>query len=203
LKFSPSKIVCVGVNYADHAKEFGKALPPEPLIFLKAPSAVIGHGQAIRLPGPVTRRVDFEGELAVVIGRRAKNVPVARAMRCVRGFTIMNDVTARDLQKKDGQWARAKSFDTFAPLGPKVVSGVNPSDLRIQTFVNGEVKQDSRTSQLVFKVPQLIAYISAAMTLEPGDVISTGTPSGVGPLKKGDTVEVRIEKIGSLVNPVR
>jgi len=198
---SPSKIVAVGVNYADHAKEFGKELPKEPLIFLKPPSAVIGPGDAVRLT-PLSRRVDYEGELAVVIGKRARNVSPARAEKHVLGYTILNDVTARDLQKRDGQWARAKGFDTFAPLGPWIVAGISPANLKIETFVNGRRCQSSRTSQLVFKVRALVSHISRAMTLEPGDVISTGTPSGVGPLKPGDRVEVRVEKIGSLVNKV-
>jgi 2-keto-4-pentenoate hydratase/2-oxohepta-3-ene-1,7-dioic acid hydratase in catechol pathway len=199
----PSKIVCVGVNYAKHAVEFGHPIPKEPLIFLKPPSAIIANGAAIVLPGPSAPRVEYEGELAVVIGRRARKVAAAQALSFVRGYTIMNDVTSRELQKRDGQWARAKGFDTFAPLGPRIVSGIDPSDLRLQTFVNGKVRQDSRTSDMVFKVPTLISFISHVMTLEPGDVISTGTPSGVGLLKKGDKVEVRIEKIGSLVNTVR
>jgi 2-keto-4-pentenoate hydratase/2-oxohepta-3-ene-1,7-dioic acid hydratase in catechol pathway len=200
----PSKIVCVGVNYRDHAKEFGKPIPKEPLLFLKPSSALIGSGEAIRLPPPsVSRRVDYEGELAVVIGRRARNVSPTASGRYILGYTIMNDVTARDLQKKDGQWTRAKGFDTFAPLSSRIVAGVDPGDLEIETFVNGERRQHSRTSQLVFKVPRSVSYISRIMTLEPGDVISTGTPSGVGPLKRGDDVEVRIEKIGRLVNMVR
>jgi 2-keto-4-pentenoate hydratase/2-oxohepta-3-ene-1,7-dioic acid hydratase in catechol pathway len=199
----PSKIVCVGVNYADHAKEFGKPLPDEPLIFLKPPSAVAAPGDPIVLPRSMTRHVEYEGELAVVMGRRARNVSPAAAMKYVLGLTIMNDVTARDLQRKDGQWTRAKGFDTFAPLGPWIAAGASPSNLKIETFVNGERRQDSRTSQLVFNVPRLVSHVSRVMTLEPGDVISTGTPSGVGPLKRGDRVEVRIEKIGSLINEVK
>jgi 2-keto-4-pentenoate hydratase/2-oxohepta-3-ene-1,7-dioic acid hydratase in catechol pathway len=198
---APTKIVAVGVNYADHAKEFGKEPPQEPLIFLKPPSAVIGPGDPIRLT-PLSRRVDYEGELAVVIGKRTRNVTPARAARHILGYTIVNDVTARDLQKRDGQWARAKGFDTFAPLGPWIVAGVSPDDLKIETFVNGRRRQSSRTSQLVFNVRRLVSFISRAMTLEPGDVISTGTPAGVGPLTRGDRVEVRVEKIGALVNTV-
>jgi 2-keto-4-pentenoate hydratase/2-oxohepta-3-ene-1,7-dioic acid hydratase in catechol pathway len=198
----PTKIVAVGVNYADHAREFGKPLPKQPLLFLKPPSAVIGPGASIRRP-PGSRRVDFEGELAVVIGRRAKNVRPASAVRYVLGYTVLNDVTARDFQRTDGQWARAKGFDTFAPLGPCIVTGVSTRDLKIETFVNGRRKQSSRTSNMVFKVPELVAYASRVMTLEPGDVITTGTPSGVGPLKRGDRVEVRIEKVGRLVNRVK
>jgi 2-keto-4-pentenoate hydratase/2-oxohepta-3-ene-1,7-dioic acid hydratase in catechol pathway len=198
----PTKIVAVGVNYTDHAKEFGKTPPKEPLLFLKPPSAVVGAGAVIRRPR-ASRRVDFEGELAVVIGRRAAGVTPARARRHVLGYTILNDVTARDLQRSDGQWSRAKGFDTFAPLGPWIATGISPDDLKIETFVNGRRRQSSRTSRLLFGVDRLVSYISGVMTLEPGDVISTGTPSGVGPLKRGDRVEVRIERIGSLVNTVR
>jgi 2-keto-4-pentenoate hydratase/2-oxohepta-3-ene-1,7-dioic acid hydratase in catechol pathway len=198
----PSKIICVGVNYLDHAREFGTLPSGEPLIFLKAPSAVINPGDVIRLPS-MSKRVDHEGELAVVIGRRARNVSPASALKHVLGFTIMNDVTARDLQKKDGQWARAKSFDTFAPLGPWIATGLSPADLKVETFVNGRRRQNARTSEMIFKVPEAVSYISKVMTLEPGDVISTGTPFGVGPLKRNDEVEVRIEKIGSLRNIVR
>jgi 2-keto-4-pentenoate hydratase/2-oxohepta-3-ene-1,7-dioic acid hydratase in catechol pathway len=199
---APTKIVAVGVNYADHAKEFGKPLPKEPLIFMKPPSAVIAAGEAIQLTSQ-SKRIDYEGELAVVIGKRARNVSPAQAGKYILGYTLMNDVTARDLQKSDGQWTRAKGFDTFAPLGPWIVSGISPKNLKIETYVNGRRKQSSRTSQLVFSVEKLVSFISRVMTLEPGDVISTGTPSGVGPLKKGDKVEVRVEKIGSLINHVR
>jgi 2-keto-4-pentenoate hydratase/2-oxohepta-3-ene-1,7-dioic acid hydratase in catechol pathway len=197
----PTKIVAVGLNYRDHAEEFGTPIPPEPLIFLKPPSSVVGPGDAIRLPPrSLSKRVDFEGELAVVIGRRARNVPVGRAAKYILGYTILNDVTARDLQKKDGQWTRAKGFDTFSPIGPWIVSGISPADLKIETFVNGKRRQASRTSRLAFKVPELVSFISRIMTLEPGDVIPTGTPSGIGPLKRGNKVEVRIEKIGTLAN---
>lgn len=200
----PSKILCVGRNYAEHAAELGHEVPAEPLIFMKPPSALVGSGEAIVLPS-LSERVDYEGELAVVIGLRCRNVSEAEAMAVVAGYTILNDVTARDLQKKDGQWARAKGFDTFAPCGPIVVpaSELDPRDLEIQTLVNGTVRQSGRTSQFIFSIPRVIAFISRFLTLEPGDVISTGTPSGVGPLKPGDTVEVRVEGIGSLINPVR
>jgi 2-keto-4-pentenoate hydratase/2-oxohepta-3-ene-1,7-dioic acid hydratase in catechol pathway len=198
----PGKIVCVGVNYADHAKEFGKALPEEPLIFLKPPSAIIPPGQSIRRPTAQSRQVDFEGELALVIGKKASRVSPAGARKHILGYTIMNDVTARDLQKKDSQWSRAKGFDTFAPLGPWIVTDISPENLKIETYVNGRCKQSSRTSQLIFGVDELVSYISHIMTLDPGDVISTGTPSGVGPLKRGDVVEVRVEKIGRLRNGV-
>lgn len=198
----PSKILCVGRNYAEHAAELGHDVPVEPLIFMKPPSSLIGSGEAIVLPA-ISERVDFEGELAVVIGRRCRNVAEADAMGVIGGYTILNDVTARDLQKKDGQWARAKGFDTFAPCGPRLVTDLDPSDLEIKTLVNGELRQHGRTSQFIFSIPRVIAFISRAMTLEEGDVISTGTPSGVGPLKPGDTVEVWVEGIGSLINPVR
>ena len=198
----PSKILCVGRNYAEHAAELGHDVPAEPLIFMKPPSALVGSGEAIVLPS-LSERVDYEGELAVVIGRRCRNVTEADAMGVIAGYTILNDVTARDLQKKDGQWARAKGFDTFAPCGPRLVTDLDPTDLAIKTLVNGEVKQHGRTSQFIFSIPRVIAFISRAMTLEEGDVISTGTPSGVGPLKPGDTVEVWVEGIGSLINPVR
>jgi 2-keto-4-pentenoate hydratase/2-oxohepta-3-ene-1,7-dioic acid hydratase in catechol pathway len=197
----PTKILCVGRNYAEHAAELGHDVPAEPLIFMKPPSALVGSGEAIVLPA-LSERVDYEGELAIVIGRRCRHVAEADAMGVIAGYTIMNDVTARDLQKKDGQWARAKGFDTFAPCGPRLVTGLDPTDLEIKTLVNGELRQHGRTSQFIFSIPRVIAYISRAMTLEEGDVISTGTPSGVGPLKPGDTVEVWVEGIGSLINPV-
>jgi 2-keto-4-pentenoate hydratase/2-oxohepta-3-ene-1,7-dioic acid hydratase in catechol pathway len=200
----PSKILCVGRNYAEHAAELGNEVPAEPLIFMKPPSALVGSGAAIVLPA-ISERVDYEGELAVVIGKRCRNVSEADAMGMIGGYTILNDITARDLQKKDGQWARAKGFDTFAPCGPVVVPAdrLDPSDLEIKTIVNGEVRQHGRTSQFIFSIPRVIAYLSRAMTLEEGDVISTGTPSGVGPLKPGDTVEVWVEGIGSLINTVQ
>lgn len=197
----PTKIVAVGVNYADHAKEFKKTPGREPLIFLKPPSAVIGPGDPIRRPA-VSRQVDFEGELALVVGRRARHVSPAHAGRFILGHTLMNDVTARDLQRSDGQWSRAKGFDTFAPLGPWIVTGLPPKNLRIQTLVNGRLRQSSPLSRMIFPIPRLIAFITQAMTLEPGDVISTGTPAGVGPLKRGDRVEVRARGLGALSNPV-
>lgn len=198
---SPTKIVAVGINYADHAAEFGHKIPAEPLIFLKPPSAVIGPGDGICLPA-ASQKIEFEGELAVVIGRRARRVSVASAPRYILGYSIMNDVTARDLQRSDGQWTRAKGFDTFAPLGPWVVTGLSPADLKIETYVNDRRKQSSRTSRLIFSPHRLVSFISRVMTLEPGDVISTGTPSGVGPLHRGDRVEIRIQNIGSLKNRV-
>lgn len=197
----PTKIVAIGVNYADHAKEFGKEPGPEPLMFLKPPSAVVGPGDVVRLPRR-SKRVDYEGEIAVVIGRRAKNVTPARALAHVLGFTLMNDVSARDLQKSDGQWSRAKGFDTFAPLGPWIAAGLSPKNIPIETYVNGKRRQSSTTAQLIFDIPTLIAHVSRVMTLEPGDVLSTGTPSGVGPLRPGDRVEVRSAPIGRLINTV-
>jgi 2-keto-4-pentenoate hydratase/2-oxohepta-3-ene-1,7-dioic acid hydratase in catechol pathway len=199
----PSKIVCIGLNYAQHAAELNMALPQEPIIFLKPPTAAIGPGAEIVFP-PSSQQVDYEGELAVLIKDRCKNVPASEAELHIMGFTCFNDVTARDLQRRDGQWTRAKSFDTFAPFGPWIVSigSVNSADLNIQTRVNGETKQSSNTSDLIFDVPRLVEFISHIMTLEPGDVIATGTPPGVGPLKKGDAVEVEIEGIGVLKNSV-
>jgi 2-keto-4-pentenoate hydratase/2-oxohepta-3-ene-1,7-dioic acid hydratase in catechol pathway len=201
LSVRPSKIVCIGTNYRAHAVEMGKALPDEPLLFMKPPSALIGPGDAIVRPGGY-ERVDFEGELAVVIGTRARRVPRDRALEHVAGYTCLNDVTVRDLQKKDVQFTRAKGFDSFCPVGPRVAAGLDPSNLRIETRVNGRVRQQSTTADLIFDVPALIAFISSVMTLEEGDLISTGTPSGVGNLTPGDVVEIEIEGIGVLSNPV-
>jgi 2-keto-4-pentenoate hydratase/2-oxohepta-3-ene-1,7-dioic acid hydratase in catechol pathway len=202
----PSKILGVGTNYRAHAVEMGKPIPEEPLLFMKPPSAVIGPGEAIvrpRSPDPAQPwRVDFEGELGVVIGKRARRVSVEDALEYVRGYTIVNDVTVRDLQKRDGQFTRAKGFDTFCPVGPVVVEGIDPSDLRLVTEVNGKVRQDSRTSDMIFSVAQIIATASRVMTLEPGDLIATGTPSGVGPIAPGDVIRITIDKIGTLENPV-
>ena len=200
---SPSKIVCVGRNYKDHAAELGNPMPDEPLLFLKPPSSVIGHTEAIELPS-VSSRVEHEGELGVVIGRRAHRLSDSEnPLDYVLGYTCVNDVTARDLQRRDVQFTRAKSFDTFCPVGPYVVGGLDPFDLHLETRVNGEVRQRGRTSAMAFPVSYLIRYISHVMTLEPGDVISTGTPSGVGPLADGDVVEVEVEGVGLLSNPVR
>lgn len=195
----PSKIVCVGRNYAEHAKELGNEAPSEPILFLKPPSALLSHGGTIQRPA-MSQRVDHEGELAIVIGNLAKNVKRADWRDFVRGFTCANDVTARDLQKKDVQFTRGKSFDTFCPLGPCLEDDLDVSSLSIQTRVNGEIKQDGNTSQMVFPCDFLIEFISSVMTLLPGDVILTGTPSGVGPLNAGDTVEVEIEGVGVLRN---
>ncbi len=198
----PSKIVCVGLNYKDHAAEQGKPLPSEPLIFLKPSTAIVADGEAIVIPDGIGR-VDYESELAVVIGRRATRVRESDALAHVLGYTCMNDVSARDLQKKDGRYTRAKGFDTFAPLGPCIATGLDPGDLPVQGLVNGVVRQDSSTRELIFPVATLIAYISHIMTLLPGDVVSTGTPAGIGPLQRGDDVTVRVGGIGDLCNPVR
>jgi 2-keto-4-pentenoate hydratase/2-oxohepta-3-ene-1,7-dioic acid hydratase in catechol pathway len=197
----PSKVVAIGKNYADHAREMGGEPPAEPVIFLKPSTSVIGPRSAISYPA-LSTRVDFEGELAVVIGRLCRDVSVERAGEVVLGYTCANDVTARDLQKADGQWARAKGFDTFCPLGPWIVTDIDASDLAITTTVNGEVKQDARTSLLLHDVAKLVAFVTAVMTLLPGDVILTGTPAGVGPLRPGDDVSVTIEGIGTLTNTV-
>jgi len=199
---TPGKIVAVGRNYAEHAKELGNEPPAEPILFLKPPSALLAPGGAIAMPA-ASSRVDFEGELAIVIGRRVKHADASRWRDYVFGFTCANDVTARDLQKRDVQFTRGKGFDTFCPLGPWIETDLDPSDLAIRTRVNGETKQDGRTSQMIFPPSALIAFISGIMTLEPGDVILTGTPSGVGPLADGDTVEVEIEGIGTLRNYAR
>lgn len=199
--FAPSKIIGIGQNYRAHAAEMGKGLPSEPLMFLKPPSALLAPGAAIARPAGYAR-VDFEGELGVVIGRRARHVTVDDALGHVAGYVCVNDVTVRDLQAKDGQWTRAKGFDTFCPVGPRVVAGLDPRDLRLITRVNGVVRQDARTSDLIFDVATLIAFCSRYLTLEPGDLISTGTPAGVGNLEPGDQVEVEVEGIGVLANPV-
>ncbi len=197
----PSKIVCVGLNYRRHAEETKMALPTVPLIFLKPPSAVIGTEDAI-VPPPSCTRVDYEGELAVVIGKKAKNVPECRAAEYVLGYTCLNDVTERNIQSADGQWTRAKGFDTFAPMGPWIETELAPDDLKVESYLNGQLRQSGRTGDLIFGVAGLIGFISGVMTLLPGDVISTGTPSGIGPMQPGDVVEVRIEGIGTLRNRV-
>ncbi|PRI11834.1 fumarylacetoacetate hydrolase family protein [Leucobacter massiliensis] len=201
-----SKVVCVGKNYADHVEEMqgvtGGGVPEEPLLFLKPNTAVIGPGEPIILPA-ISERVEHEGELAMVIGAVTKDVPEEEALKRVFGFTCANDVTARDLQLKDGQWTRGKGFDTFCPLGPVIETDPDLADARIVTRVNGELRQEGRTSQLIHSLARIVSYASQAFTLLPGDVILTGTPAGVGPLVAGDTVEVEIEGIGKLSNPVR
>jgi 2-keto-4-pentenoate hydratase/2-oxohepta-3-ene-1,7-dioic acid hydratase in catechol pathway len=198
---TPSKIVCVGRNYKEHVLELGNEMPKEPLLFFKPPSSLLEPGGTIRLP-KLSTRVDFEGELALVIGRTVRNMrPESDWRDAVRGFTLANDVSARDLQKKDGQWARAKGFDTFCPVGPIVSDEIDlDAGVRIETKVNGEVKQHASTLEFIFPVNELLAAITAAFTLEPGDLILTGTPSGVGPLKAGDRVEVSIPGLGTLTN---
>jgi 2-keto-4-pentenoate hydratase/2-oxohepta-3-ene-1,7-dioic acid hydratase in catechol pathway len=197
----PSKIIGVGRNYADHAAELDNPLPAEPLLFFKPPSALNHHEGKVVYPMQ-SRRVDYEGELGIVIGVRCKAVSRSRAHDVIMGYTICNDFTARDLQQTDGQWARAKGFDGFAPIGPCIASGIDPGALRLRTRRNGLVTQDAVTSSLVFDVPSLVEYVSAAFTLEPGDVISTGTPAGVGPVRPGDVVEVEIDGIGVLRNTI-
>ena len=195
-----SKVIGIGRNYADHAAEMGSTPPAEPMIFLKPNTAVIGPGDPVVIP-PQSREVHYEGELAVIIGKVCKDVPRERALSVVFGYTCANDVTARDLQRSDGQWSRAKGFDTFAPIGPWVETELDPSGLRLTTRRDGEVVQDGTTADLIHDVPTLIAYASAAFTLLPGDIILTGTPAGVGPVAAGQRVEVEIEGIGILSNP--
>jgi 2-keto-4-pentenoate hydratase/2-oxohepta-3-ene-1,7-dioic acid hydratase in catechol pathway len=197
----PTKVVCVGRNYAEHAAERGAAVPDEPVIFLKPSTAVIGPGAAIVLPSEAGD-VHHEAELAVVVGTVSRRVAAEDAAGHILGYTAANDVSARDLQKKDGQWARAKGFDTFCPLGPAIETELDPADLRIGCSVNGETRQDATTADMVFGVAELFAFITRVMTLLPGDVILTGTPAGVGPIRPGDRVEVEIEGIGILANPV-
>ncbi len=198
---TPSKIVCVGRNYVDHAKELGNPVPAEPLIFLKPPSSIIGPGDNIVCP-PISNTVSYEGELGVVIGRRARHVRAEEAAAYIFGYTCVNDVTARDLQKKDGQWTRGKGFDTFCPVGPAIVprSSVEFSSLRVRTVLNGEVKQDGSVLDMIFSVNAIIAFVTEFMTLEAGDLIATGTPSGVGPMEPGSTVRVEIDGVGVLEN---
>jgi 2-keto-4-pentenoate hydratase/2-oxohepta-3-ene-1,7-dioic acid hydratase in catechol pathway len=198
---APSKLVCVGLNYKNHAAETGRALPAEPLIFLKPSTAVIGPGDPIRLP-PGVGRVDHEAELGVVIGRRAHRVPRANAWDYILGLICVNDVTARDLQNKESQYTRCKGFDTFAPIGPCIATGLNGWAPMVEAWVNGERRQSSSTSSLIFPVEHLVEFVTFVMTLEPGDIISTGTPEGVGPLEHGDTVKIAVEGVGDLVNPV-
>ena len=198
----PSKVVAIGRNYLEHAREFGNEPPSEPLIFLKPSTAVIGPGDAIVRPDRLSKRVDFEGELAVVIGRLCRDVPPDRVPEVIFGYTCANDVTARDLQVSDGQWSRAKGFDTFCPLGPWLETELVATDVQLTTRVNDDVKQDSRTSLLIHDIPALVSYVTAVMTLLPGDVLLTGTPEGVGPLVAGDTVAVTVEGIGTLTNRV-
>lgn len=197
----PSKVVAVGLNYRDHAKELGMAVPEAPILFLKPPTAVIGPGEPIRYPA-MSSQVDFEGELGIVIGDRIRGIEADEARGHILGYTCVNDVTARDLQRQDGQWTRAKAFDTFCPAGPWIETELEPDDLLIETYLNGERKQASRTSQFIFGIDHLVSFISQVMTLNAGDLILTGTPAGIGPMRRGDEIEVRIEGIGSLRNTV-
>lgn len=196
---TPSKIVCVGRNYRDHVKELGNEFPAEPLLFFKPPSSLLAPGGVVRMP-PQSERVDFEGELALVIGKRATRIKADEPWRdYVRGYTLANDVTARDLQKKDGQWTRAKGFDTFCPVGPFVTDEIDPGvGLILETRVNGDMKQFGSTADFIFPIPELLVYITAAITLEPGDLVLTGTPAGVGPLAAGDRVDIAMKGLGEL-----
>jgi len=198
----PSKVVCVGRNYVDHAKELGNQVPKIPLIFLKPPSSIISGGETILLP-PQSAQVEHEAELVAVIGKRGRHIPAEQAKKYVLGYTVGNDVTARDLQKSDDQWTRAKGFDTFCVFGPWIDTDFDPSDAVMTCRVNGQMRQMASTRDMVFTVGTLIAFISSVMTLEPGDIVFTGTPAGVGALKNGDMVEVEIDGLGSLSNPVR
>ena len=200
----PSKIIAFGWTYSAHAKEVGGEVNrKEPLVFLKPPTVIIGSRDTIRYPHALSARVEFEGELAIIIGRTAKDVTPETALEYVLGYTCFNDVTARDLTEKDPEFTRGKGFDTFGPLGPWIVTGIDARDLKLITRLNGQVKQNARTSEMIYNIPFLISYISKVMTLHPGDVIATGTPGGTVPMKPGDVVEVEIEGIGSLVNPVK
>jgi 2-keto-4-pentenoate hydratase/2-oxohepta-3-ene-1,7-dioic acid hydratase in catechol pathway len=201
-RLRPGKIVCVGRNYREHAKELGNEVPKEPLIFLKPPSSVVLEGEAILLP-PASSRVEFEGEIGVVIGKTLTRVSEADAARGIRGIVAVNDVTARDLQKSDSQWTRAKGFDTFCPLGEESSKLPDLGSLSVVTRVNGVERQRGESSEMVFSIPSLLAYISQIMTLEPGDLVATGTPSGVGPLVPGDVVEVEIPGVSRVSNPVQ
>ncbi|MDI6811978.1 MAG: fumarylacetoacetate hydrolase family protein [Desulfitobacteriaceae bacterium] len=198
----PSKVVCIGVNYADHAKEMKHDLPEDPIIFIKPSTTVLDPEGEVEYPA-MSQRVDFEGELAVVIGKSLKNTSEAEAITGVFGYTCANDVTARDLQRKDGQWTRGKGFDTFCPLGPWVVSDFDPTAVAIETRLNGQVKQKSNTRNFINPIPRLLSYISQVMTLNPGDVVLTGTPEGVGPMQRGDEVVVKIAGIGELHNTIK
>lgn len=197
----PSKAICVGLNYRNHAAELTMKVPEEPILFLKPPSSVIAVNEDI-VYWPSVRQLDYEAELVVVIGKKAHNVEEKDALDFVFGYTAGNDITARNLQKKDGQWTVCKGFDTFLALGPSIVTGLDPADISVRSFLNGQMKQDGRTSNLIFSVPYLVSYISKVMTLLPGDIIMSGTPEGVGPMQIGDSIEVKVEHIGSLINKV-
>jgi 2-keto-4-pentenoate hydratase/2-oxohepta-3-ene-1,7-dioic acid hydratase in catechol pathway len=198
----PGKIVCIGRNYVEHARELGNEVPAEPLIFLKPTTALLASGDAIRLPS-VSQQVEHEAEIGVVVGRRLRHATLEEAERAIGGITCVNDVTARDLQRKDSQWTRAKGFDTFCPVGPRVASGFDWRTAEVRCRVNGVERQRGRADEMQFQIPFLLAYISNIMTLEPGDLVATGTPAGVGPLRDGDLVEVEIPGVGILSNPVK
>ena len=195
----PGKIVCVGLNYADHIAEMGEAQPADPVLFLKPPSSVIGPGDTIRWPA-MAGQVDYEGELGIVIGKTAKNIEKQDAERYIFGYTCVNDVTARDLQARDGQWTRAKGFDTFCPIGPWIETELYTGDCLVQTSLNGEIVQRSSTAHMIHGIAALVSFVSRVMTLQPGDVIATGTPSGIGPMQAGDTVQITVGDIGPLTN---
>ncbi|KZX14220.1 fumarylacetoacetate hydrolase family protein [Methanobrevibacter filiformis] len=196
-----SKIICVGLNYTDHCKELDMDIPEEPKLFLKPPSSVIGHTDLIKYP-KLSNEVDYEGELAIIIGKEGKNIEYGEIQEFISGYTILNDVTARDLQRKDEQWTRSKSFDTFCPIGPFIDTELDEKNQKITTKLNGEIKQESNTRNMIFSPHILVEYISSIMTLKPGDIIATGTPSGVGQMQKGDTVEIAIEDLGVLKNQI-
>lgn len=198
---APSKLVCVGRNYAEHAAELGNEAPPEPLIFLKPPSAVIGPDAPVVYPA-ISTRVDHEGELALVIGRRVRNLREEDAASAIFGYTVANDVTARDLQRADGQWTRGKGFDTFAPVGPWIETDYNPANRQVRCLVNGVVRQDGNTALLIYSIGRVLAHVTRCMTLEPGDLVLTGTPAGVGAVQPGDVMTVEVEGLGTLSNPV-
>jgi 2-keto-4-pentenoate hydratase/2-oxohepta-3-ene-1,7-dioic acid hydratase in catechol pathway len=198
----PSKIIGIGRNYIEHARELGNELPEVPILFFKPPTALIGPGEPILLPG-ASQRVEFEGEIGVVMARRLRHADAATAERAIGGYVCVNDVTCRDLQKRDGQWGRAKGFDTFCPVGPRVATGLDWRSLELKCRVNGVERQRGKATDMHFPIPDLIAFLSGVMTLEPGDLIATGTPAGTGPLHDGDTVEVEISGVGVLSNPVR
>jgi 2-keto-4-pentenoate hydratase/2-oxohepta-3-ene-1,7-dioic acid hydratase in catechol pathway len=199
---APSKIIAIGLNYADHAREQGKALPREPLFWFKSPASILPDGGKIEIPFP-RHRTDYEAELAIVIGRRVRNVTAAAAARCILGYTTAQDISDRTIQNSESQWARAKSFDTFTPLGPFVETKMDPRDLTIQLFQNGQLRQNSSTRQLIFDCHRLVSFVSTNLTLLPGDIILTGTPAGVGPIQSGDRLEVRIQGLSPLVNTVK
>jgi 2-keto-4-pentenoate hydratase/2-oxohepta-3-ene-1,7-dioic acid hydratase in catechol pathway len=197
----PTKVVALGLNYRDHAEEFKMPIPAEPILFMKPPTAVIYDGGAIVYPRNATR-VDYEAELAIVIGKVARNVPAERAAEYIMGYTCLNDVTERHMQTRDGQWTRAKGFDTFCPVGPVITDEIDPNAVEIKAFLNGEMRQHSNTKNLIFNIAEIIEFVTSVMTLVPGDIIATGTPSGIGPMKPGDEVVIEIEGIGSLRNKV-